>query len=34
MKEKPKNISGLRKRAEDALHGKTEEVQELSIREA
>ena len=33
-KRKPKNVSNLRKLAEDALQGKTEELQELSTRDA
>jgi two-component system CheB/CheR fusion protein len=33
-KRKPKKVSPLRKRAENALQGKTEELQELSIRDA
>ncbi len=33
-KRKPKKVSQLRKRAEDALQGKTEELQELSINDA
>jgi PAS domain S-box-containing protein len=33
-KRKPKKVSQLRKRAEDAMQGETEELQELSIRDA